>query len=66
MSRAIAAALVLAATALLAPASAIAQAAPNPDPLWSEFPLEPLIADRADVVRRRLLQSSNPCEKIPP
>jgi hypothetical protein len=43
MSRAIAAALVLAATALLAPASAIAQTAPNPDPLWSEFPLEPLI-----------------------
>ena len=43
MSRAIAAALVLAATALLAPASAIAQPAPNPDPLWSEFPLEPLI-----------------------
>ena len=44
MSRAIAAALVLAATALLAPASAIGQAAPNPDPLWSEFPLTPLVA----------------------
>ena len=43
MSRAIAAALVLAATALLAPASAIGQAAPNPDPLWSEFPLTPLV-----------------------
>jgi len=43
MSRAIAAALVLAATALLAPASATAQPAPNPAPLWSEFPLEPLV-----------------------
>ena len=43
MNRAIAAALVLAATALLAPASAIGQAAPNPDPLWSEFPLQPLV-----------------------
>ena len=43
MSRAIAATLVLAATALLAPASAFAQAAPNPDPLWSEFPLQPLV-----------------------
>jgi hypothetical protein len=44
MSRAIAAAVSLAATALLAPASALAQAAPNPDPLWSEFPLQPLVA----------------------
>jgi hypothetical protein len=44
MSRATAAALVLAATALLAPASVLAQsAAPNPDPLWSEFPLQPQI-----------------------
>ncbi len=43
MCRAIAAALVLAATALLTPASALAQPAPNPDPLWSEFPLQPLI-----------------------
>ena len=25
------------------PASAIAQAAPNPNPLWSEFPLQPLV-----------------------
>ena len=43
MSRAAAAALVLAATALLMPGSAIAQSAPNPDPLWSEFPLQPLV-----------------------
>ncbi len=43
MSRAAAAALVFAATALLTPGSAIAQAAPNPDPLWSEFPLQPLV-----------------------
>jgi hypothetical protein len=43
MSRAIAAALLLAATALLVPEFAVAQTAPNPDPLWSEFPLEPLI-----------------------
>lgn len=37
------AALVLAAAALLTPASAFAKAAPNPDPLWSEFPLQPLV-----------------------
>jgi hypothetical protein len=43
MSRAAAAALVLAATALLVPGFAIAQTAPNPDPLWSEFPLQPLV-----------------------
>jgi hypothetical protein len=43
MSRAFAAALVLAATALLSPASALGQSAPNPDPLWSEFPLQPQI-----------------------
>jgi hypothetical protein len=43
MTRAIAATLVLAATALLLPASALAQSAPNPDPLWSEFPLQPVI-----------------------
>jgi hypothetical protein len=44
MSRPIAAALVLAAMALLASASAIAQAAPAPGELWSEFPLEPVTA----------------------
>jgi hypothetical protein len=43
MTRAIAAALVLAASALLVPGSAIAQAAPDPNPLWSEFPLQPLV-----------------------
>jgi hypothetical protein len=43
MNRAIAAALVLAATALLAPALASAQAAPAPGELWSEFPLQPVI-----------------------
>ena len=43
MSRAIATALVIAATALLVPGSAVAQAAPNPGELWSEFPLEPLV-----------------------
>jgi hypothetical protein len=43
MSRAVAAALVLAATALLVPASALSQTTPNPDPLWSEFPLQPVI-----------------------
>lgn len=43
MSRAITAALVLAATALLAPAFAAAQPAPAPGELWSEFPLQPLV-----------------------
>jgi len=43
MSRAIAAALVLAATALLAPAFASAQPAPAPGELWSEFPLQPVV-----------------------
>ena len=43
MARAFAAALVLAATALLAPAFASAQPAPAPGELWSEFPLQPLV-----------------------
>lgn len=43
MARAIAAALVLAAVALLAPAFASAQPAPAPGELWSEFPLQPVV-----------------------